>query len=101
MERWLGTFAPELQNLPGATFSNPAERGEYDSEGQAAWTLTEFEKWLAPFLTEVYQQRLPSAWGVAPIQKYESTSPKNAGWNVDERRLKLDCMPYLERTVQP
>jgi hypothetical protein len=27
IQRWLGTFAQELQNLPGATFSNPAERG--------------------------------------------------------------------------
>ena len=101
IERWLGTFAQQLQNLPGATFSNSAERGEYDSEGQAALTLTEFEKWLATFITEVYHQRLHSALGVAPIQKYESTSPKNVGWNVDERRLRLDFMPYLERTVQP
>jgi putative transposase len=101
IERWLGTFAQELQNLPGATFSNPAERGEYDSEGQAALTLTEFEKWLATFITEVYHQRVHSALGAAPVQKYEPTSPKNAGWNVDERRLRLDFMPYVERTVQP
>src|SRR5215471_18355492 len=101
IERWLGTFAQELQNLPGATFSNPAQRGEYDSEGQAALTLTEFEKWLATFITEVYHQRVHSALGVAPVQKHESTSPKNAAWNVDERRLRLDFMPYVERTVQP
>jgi putative transposase len=101
IERWLGTFAQELKNLPGATFSNPTERGEYDSEGRAALTLTEFERWLATFITEVYHQRVHSALGVAPIQKYESTDPKHADWNVDERRLRLDFMPYLERTVQP
>jgi putative transposase len=100
MERWLGTFAQELQELPGATFSNPAERGEYDSEGQAALTLTEFERCLATFITEVYHQRVHSALGVAPI-KYESSGPKNARWTVDERRLRLEFMPYLERTVQP
>lgn len=101
IERWLGTFAQELKNLPGATFSNPAERGEYDSEGRAALTLTEFERWLATFITEVYHQRVHSALGVAPIQKYESTGAKHDDWNVDERRLRLDFMPYLERTVQP
>ena len=101
IERWLGTFAQELKNLPGATFSNPAERGEYDSEERAALTLTEFERWLATFITEVYHQRVHSALGVAPIQKYESSGPKHADWNVDERRLRLDFMPYLERTVQP
>lgn len=101
IERWMGTFAQELQNLPGATFSSPVERGDYDSEGQAALTLTEFERWLATFITEVYHQRVHSALGVAPIRKYESSAPKNAGWKVDERRLRLDFMPYLERTVQP
>jgi putative transposase len=101
IERWLGTFAQELKNLPGATFSNPAERGDYDSEAQAAMTLPEFERWLATFITEVYHQRVHSGLGVAPIQKLASTGSKNADWKVDERRLKLDFMPYLERTVQP
>ncbi len=101
IERWMGTFAQELQSLPGATFSNPAERGDYDSEEQAALTLTEFERWLATFITEVYHQRVHSALGVSPIQKYESSGPTNVGWKVDERRLRLDFMPYLERTVQP
>ncbi len=31
IERLLGTVAREMQALPGATFSNPRERGEYDS----------------------------------------------------------------------
>ncbi len=101
IERWMGTFARELQSLPGATFSSPSERGEYDSERQAALTLTEFERWLATFITEVYHQRVHSALGVSPIQKYEASSQGNAAWRVDEHPLKLDFMPYLERTVQP
>jgi putative transposase len=100
IERWMGTFAQELQNLPGATFSNPVERGEYDSEGQAAFTLTEFETWLATFITEVYHQRVHSGLGMPPLQKYASLAPAPT-WQVDERRLRLDFMPYLERTVQP
>jgi len=101
IERWMGTFAEELKSLPGATFSNPAERGAYDSEGQAALTLTEFETWLATFITQVYHQRVHSALGVAPIQKYESAAAKQAEGKVDERRLRLDFMPYVERTVRP
>ncbi len=100
IERWMGTFAQELQNLPGATFSNPAARGEYDSERNAALTLTEFETWLATFVTEVYHQRVHSGLGMPPLQKYASSSTVPA-WRVDERRLRLDFMPYLERTVQP
>ena len=33
--------------LPGTTFSNPGQRGEYDSEKMATLTLRELERWLA------------------------------------------------------
>jgi putative transposase len=101
IERWLGTFAQELKKLPGATFSNPVERRGYDSEKHAALTLTELEKWLSTFITEVYHQRGHSGIGVAPIRKYESRAIKDPVWKADERRLRLDFMPYLERTIQP
>ena len=68
IERWMGTFAQELKSLPGATFSSPAERGAYDSEGQAALTLAEFETWLATFITQVYHQRVHCALGVVPVK---------------------------------
>ena len=32
--------------LPGTTFSNPDQRGDYDSENKAALTLRELERWL-------------------------------------------------------
>ena len=101
IERWMGTFAEELKNLPGATFSSPAERRPYNSEGQAALTLTEFETWLATFIALVYHQRVHRALGVSPIQKYESAAARKEGWNGDEGRLRLDFMPYVERTVRP
>jgi putative transposase len=47
VERVIGTAMQQIHELPGTTFSNPAERGRYDSEKMAALTLTELEKWLA------------------------------------------------------
>ncbi len=35
IERLMGTVANEIRTLDGATFSNPKERGSYDSEGTA------------------------------------------------------------------
>ena len=58
IERLLGTILREIHNLPGTTFSNPRERGEYDSEAKAAMTLAELEKWLATYIVEVYHQRM-------------------------------------------
>ena len=50
IERLLGTFATEIHTLPGTTFSNPKARGEYDSEGRAALTLSDFERWLTTLI---------------------------------------------------
>ena len=71
IERLLGTFLKEIHSLPGTTFSSPKERGEYNSENKAAMTLSEFEKWLATFVTEVYHQRVHSSLTMSPIKKYE------------------------------
>lgn len=53
IERLLGTFAKEIHSLPGTTFSNTRKRDDYDSEGKAVFTLTEFEEWLVTFVVNV------------------------------------------------
>jgi len=47
VERVIGTMMQMVHELPGATFSNPAQRGAYDSDKQAALTLRELQRWLA------------------------------------------------------
>lgn len=109
IERLLGTFNEEIHSLPGTTFSSAAERGDYDSEGQAVMTMTEFEKWLVTYITGVYHQREHRGLMTSPIQQYEKGVlgtdelpgrglPRRI---VDEDRLRLDLMPFVERTVQP
>jgi putative transposase len=104
IERLLGTVLKEIHNLPGTTFSNPQERGEYDSEAKAAMTLFELEKWIVTFIVEIYHQRVHSC----PVKKYEegifgTKDQLGVGLSariVDEDRLRLDFMPYVERTIQ-
>ena len=108
IERLLGTFASEIHSLPGTTFSNPEERGSYDSEGNAALTLLEFEKWLAIQIVDVYHRRPHSELGLPPVLKYEKgilgdeTHPGRGlpARCADETKLRLDFLPYFERTVQ-
>ncbi len=108
IERLLGTLLREIHTLPGTTFSNPVARGEYDSEGKAALTLQELETWLATYITEVYHQRVHSGIGMSPLRKYEegvfgSNGRPGCGLPgkiLDEDRLRLDFMPFEERTVQ-
>lgn len=108
IERFMGTIATEIHALPGTTFSNPSERGDYDSEAQAVFTLKEMETWLATFFVEVYHQRKHSALGMSPAQKYLEGvlgTKDQAGTGIpkriiDETKLRLDFMPYFERTIQ-
>lgn len=108
IERLLGTLNGEIHAAPGTTFSNPTERGEYDSEGQAAMSLAEFEKWFSILCVEAYHQRPHSQLGMPPIAKWQEGvfgTKKAPGTGVppritDELRLKLDLMPFEKRTVQ-
>ncbi len=102
IERLLGTFNQEIHSLPGTTFSSAAERGEYDSEGQAVMTMAEFEKWIVTYITGVYHQREHGGLMTSPLQQYEKGilgTEEMPGRGlprriVDEDRLRLDLMPY-------
>jgi putative transposase len=108
IERLLGTLNHEIHNLPGSTFSNPQVRGAYNAEQHAAMTLSEFERWFSITVVEVYHQRLHHELGTTPLQKYEEGifgTAERPGRGLpdrllEERRLRLDFMPYQERTVQ-
>jgi putative transposase len=108
IERLLGTLNHEIHNLPGSTFANPQARGTYDSAQHAAMTLSEFERWFAITVVEVYHQRLHHELGATPLQKYEEGifgTAERPGRGLpdrflEERRLRLDFMAYQERTVQ-
>lgn len=108
IERLLGTASKEIHTLPGSTFSNPQQRGAYDSEGKAALTLSEFEAWFAVYVAKVYHQRKHSTIGMSPLAKYREGvfgNDQHPGVGLpariaDEDRLRLDLTPFVERTIQ-
>lgn len=107
-ERLLGTFATEIHTLPGATFSNPTAHGEYNAEGPAALKLSNFKRWLTTFIVQIYPRRVHSALDMSPADKYQDAVFEIGGQGgvglppriVDEERLRLDFMPFAERSVQ-
>lgn len=108
IERLLGTLNREIHTAPGSTFSNPKSRGDYDSDSNAAMTLSEFETWFAVLCVEAYHQKPHSGIGMPPIAKWQEGilgTNKKPGIGMpqrisDEQRLKLDLMPFETRTVQ-
>lgn len=108
IERYMGTMANQIRKWPGATFSNTQQRKGYDSEGNAALTLREFEYLVVEFIVNVYHQRNHSELGMAPRKKWElgilgDASTPGVGIPPvpgDPMRLRLDFMPFFERSVQ-
>jgi putative transposase len=109
IERLMGTAANEIRNLPGATFSSPAARKGYDSEREAAMTLDEFEAYLLDFIVNVYHKRFHHGLGTPPLRRWEAGilgdgDEKGTGLPDvpgDPERIRLDFLPFEERTVQP
>lgn len=108
IERLIGTSMQEVHTLPGTTFSNIQQRGEYDSSAEAVMTLMEFEKWFFEYVVNVYNKRVHSMIGMAPEKKYEigifgdeNVLGKGLPEIVeDEEYLRLSFLPSIERSVQ-
>ncbi len=67
VERLVGTAMTMVHELPGTTFSNPAQRGEYDSDATACLTLAELERWLVLAITGSYHNVVHGGLGEPPL----------------------------------
>lgn len=108
IERFLGSFSKAVHDLPGTTFSNVNERSTYKSEKKASFTLAEFEKWMITYIVNIYHKTVHSGIGMTPEEKYiEGVFGNNDIKGIglpprfnNERKVRLDFMPYTERTIQ-
>lgn len=111
IERSFRTFMSECHDLPGTTFSNPRMRREYDSAGKAVMTLDALVKWFRYYLLGVYhQQPHEGNKGLPPLYRWEQGIFGDKAKGIlprgiparypDEERVRIDFLPFLERTVQ-
>ena len=108
IERLAGTLGRKVHALPGATFASPKQRGEYDAAAKARMTLRELQHWMVNLIVGVYHNRPHDGIGCSPLARWTQgmtgrtpAGPGLPGSNIDARRLRIDFLPYLERTVQP
>lgn len=108
VERVIGTLMQLVHQVPGTTFSNVKERGDYDSEGKAILTLSELERWLAVAIAQYYHQKQHSALLKPPIQHYKEMILGNELYNprgypkklYDHRGFLIDFLPIVYRNIQ-
>lgn len=108
IERLMSTFSLWVRELPGATFANPKERGDYDSESQAAMTLYELEQFIVRHICEKYHKTPHKGLrGATPYQEWERGilgSPGQPGVGMpsvysDPNRVRIDFLPFFYRTI--
>lgn len=107
IESMMGTVSEGLKTLKGATFSGPAEKGEYDAEGNACMTFGELERWLILFFA-AYHRKRHSGIDMPPLNKWKEGLLGTKGKlgrglparRLDEEQLRINFMPFYERTVQ-
>ena len=73
VERMFGSLNTMLfHTLPGTTFADPAERGNYQSAEQACVYLSAVDKLLNIFLVDIYAERFHRGLGAIPARCWET-----------------------------
>jgi putative transposase len=102
IERLIGTMMGAVHLIPGTTFSNVAERGDYPSAKEAVMTLPELERWFA-LQVHAYHSAIHSNLNATPL----------AAWNravaarhtpirqmADQLTFFLDLLPGERRKIR-
>jgi len=67
IERVFGTFKNKFHSIPGTTFSNIQQRGNYNSDDKAIFTLKELNHFFGIYLLGRYHETRHSGLNAAPI----------------------------------
>lgn len=70
IERFIGTTMGKVHVLPGTTFSNVQQRGDYDSGAKAIMTLDDFDRWLALQIVEYHSTQHAGIDRFTPISRW-------------------------------
>nr|WP_288782477.1 transposase family protein [uncultured Kocuria sp.] len=99
VERVIGTAMREVHELPGTTFSNPSERGRYDSGKMATLTLSELEKWLT-LAVAAYHGTLHSTLGQTPARRWaEGFEVAGSPTTSNPTAFLVDFLPVIRRKL--
>lgn len=101
IERLIGTQMGAVHLLPGTTFSNPPERGEYQSASAARMTMRELERWIGWEIAGHYHQRIHGSLLRPPIAVWrEHEEQLELRLPVDRLQFWISFLPEEERTLR-
>ena len=103
IERLFRTFEQSfIHTLPGTTFSNPIERGEYRSDHEAILSVDDLEAQLLRFIEE-YHLSKHSELGMTPKEKWEQgIQTHGKPRDIPKEKLeefRVSFLPYVKREI--
>lgn len=104
VERMFGTINTGLlHTLPGTTFSNPQQRGDYKSAEEACIDLEDLNNVLHTFLLDIYAESFHRGLGDIPARRWESITQEGffprLPMSAEELKILLGRVAY--RVIQP
>lgn len=106
IERLMGTLMRLVHGLPGTTFSNIKQRGDYPSEARAVMTLHELRVWLVQKICRLYHVRVHRGLGMPPLLAWEKAWRDTQGALMapslvpNPIAFRIDFLPLAYRRVQ-
>lgn len=92
-----------LHTLPGTTFSNPQQRGDYESEKEACIDLSDLDNALHIFLLDVYAESFHRGLSGIPARRWEEITREGffprLPASAEELKILLGRVTY--RVIQP
>jgi putative transposase len=99
IERVIGTAMRMAHELPGTTFSNTQDRGNYNSEVRAVLTLRELEKWLT-LAIGIYHETVHRGLWESPAACWKrSTGTAKLVTVKSEKAFLIDFLPVIQRSI--
>ncbi|HHH35407.1 MAG TPA: hypothetical protein ENK48_01095 [Gammaproteobacteria bacterium] len=100
VERFFRTLNEDLiHKLPGTTFSNPQDRGDYDAQAMAHVTLEELRKHVDTWIEHVYHTRTHRSLMRAPIDVWHEGTGHTPVRLLSQTEADILLRSTLTRTV--
>lgn len=102
VERFFRTLVTGLiHSLPGTTFSNTKQRGDYPAEEMACFTFSQFEKILTRWIVDIYHNTAHRGlYGKTPLERWKESQIRRTihlPRDLEDLEAMLSCR--VERTV--
>ena len=100
VERLFKTMNMQLFHLiPGTTFSNTQEKGDYDSEKMTCMTLHEIEELISDWIQNIYHKSIHGGTGRAPELLWRDSEKENPVFTYDEDSLDVIAREVIKADI--